>query len=312
MKVDNDLLTITTGDPFADAGGEVIQFLFKLYPDKNITDLIKFVTDVYINRFDCKLHVYFLNHPLTQAAWDKKRRFDETVKYYTSPENGYYGTCCITGKTGTVFNGTRANTFLTGSKTFVNFHNNFTAGIPLCKEILIRMYFAPLGMIQFSRYIINIRSNNSRINTYFTYRNCSENIKETAAKFYAISGVDYTGYIFNFLRDVIEKKYDSDIPSSLDIYRFTNYAAAPEIEIDAVNYSLCSFYKAVCQSEDWRRLIKFYDKEINAKSGKYLYNPIFYNLVKNRNILPLIRDYAENNEFNVNLAFKYLNVKYGN
>ncbi|GAB1403756.1 hypothetical protein MASR1M74_09340 [Lentimicrobium sp.] len=41
-----DVLQGTTGDPFADTGGYVIQYLWDLFPDKDIDELIEYVANV--------------------------------------------------------------------------------------------------------------------------------------------------------------------------------------------------------------------------------------------------------------------------
>lgn len=307
----NNLYTSITGDPFADTGGDVVRFLYELYPDKSIVELVEYVTDVYINKFDCKLNAYFLNHPLTQAAWGKNRRRSETLKYYHSlleGRVGYQGTCSISGENGVVFNATRGNSILTGSKTFVNFHANLNSGIPMSKEIIIRMYFAPLGMIRFGKNIINIRSNNEKVNRCFVDSNCKNNLLESSTEFAYIEGMDYGGCIFNFLNNVLKNGYDDNKALALNIYKFSNYAASPGIEIDIVDQRLFSFYKYVYNNDQWWSFIETYDKEESNSNGEYVYNPIFYNLLKKINILPAMRDYAENHLFDFDIACRYLNA----
>ncbi len=308
--MENNLYTSITGEPFADSGGDVIRFLCELYPDKSILGLIEYVTDVYISKFNCKLNAYFLNHPLTQSSWDKNRRRHETLKYYHSlleEQGGYQGTCCITGRNGIVFNATRANSILTGSNTFVNFHANLNSGIPMSKESIIRMYFAPLGMIRFGGNIINIRSNNEKVNRSFVYSNCKNNLLESSTEFVFINGMDYGGYVFNFINNILKKGYN-DTPLALNIYKFTNFATSPNIQIDIVDHKLFSFYKYVYNNDQWWSFIENYDKEISEQGGEYVYNPIFNNLLKNINILPAMRNYAENHLFDFDIACKYINA----
>ncbi|HHU34745.1 MAG TPA: type I-B CRISPR-associated protein Cas8b1/Cst1, partial [Bacteroidetes bacterium] len=57
--IDYEWLTKPTGDPFADIGGYVIQYLWNLYPDKDIVELIEFVTKIYVNNWEGKLHTFF-------------------------------------------------------------------------------------------------------------------------------------------------------------------------------------------------------------------------------------------------------------
>lgn len=54
--IDYKWLTKPTGDPFADTGGYVIQYLWEhVYPDKDIDELIEFVTKIYVNDWGGKL-----------------------------------------------------------------------------------------------------------------------------------------------------------------------------------------------------------------------------------------------------------------
>ncbi len=52
--IDYDWLTKPTGDPFADTGGYVIQYLWSISTCENmdIDELIEFVTKIYVNDWE--------------------------------------------------------------------------------------------------------------------------------------------------------------------------------------------------------------------------------------------------------------------
>jgi len=85
MNIETTHLTKPTGDPFADTGGFVIEQLWKLpeFKEKNILELIKYTTKVYVNNWNAKLHAFFLNSKITQAAFKGDRKIQEAIKYYT-------------------------------------------------------------------------------------------------------------------------------------------------------------------------------------------------------------------------------------
>jgi CRISPR-associated protein Cst1 len=49
-----------TGDPFADTGAIVIEYLHEQNPEKSILQLIEMVTDIYVKQWDNNLHTFFL------------------------------------------------------------------------------------------------------------------------------------------------------------------------------------------------------------------------------------------------------------
>ena len=100
--INYEWLTRPTGDPFADAGGFTIEYLSEKFPEKDILELIDYVTKIYVEKWGGKLNAFFLNSKITQPAFQGPRKIEETVKYFaalvkeTEPsETGY---CRITGR----------------------------------------------------------------------------------------------------------------------------------------------------------------------------------------------------------------------
>ncbi|MBK8519007.1 MAG: hypothetical protein IPL55_22800 [Saprospiraceae bacterium] len=146
IKYESEVLLKRSGDPFADTGALVIAYLQKtpMYRDKDILELIEAVAKIYVNIWNSKVHPFFLNHSITQPAFDSQRKILETVKYYKSLINGEAegeeGYCRILGTKGKLFSAGRSNYMMAGSGTFMNFHHGFEGGLMLSKEALIRIF----------------------------------------------------------------------------------------------------------------------------------------------------------------------------
>ncbi len=73
----------------------------EIYKDKDILELIEAVAKIYVNTWGSKVHPFFLNHSITQPAYDAPRKILETVKYYrsliTGEAEGEEGYCRILG-----------------------------------------------------------------------------------------------------------------------------------------------------------------------------------------------------------------------
>ena len=151
MKYELEHLYNRSGDPFADTGALVIEYLqnTSMYKGKDILELIEAVAKIYVNTWSSKVHPFFLNHSITQPAFDSPRKIIETVKYYrgllTDEAEGEDGYCRILGIKGKVYSAGRNNYMMAGSGTFMNFHHGFEGGLMLSKEALIRIFFVPLG-----------------------------------------------------------------------------------------------------------------------------------------------------------------------
>ena len=285
-------LVRATGDPFADTGGYVIKYLYSLpqFRDKNIMDLIRYVAKIYVEKWDAKLHSFFLNSKITQAAFKGQRKIDEAVKYYQAlldgTETNHEGACRISGRRTKLFAAGRDNHILSGSGTFINFHHNFESGLFLSKEILIRMFFVPLGVIQLSDKIALLTSNISKVSEYFVFQNCKDNFQSLGSGLSA--GVYKSVYnnpanaLFNFadkcISDLKYVLYDEEKDSftkdeiNLTLYHFTNFGASPEVVIHTLPATLFKFY-AFCHTpknrKEWTKFIKAHYSNSKFKSAVF-------------------------------------------
>ena len=330
-----DWLTKQTGDPFADIGGFVIEYLLEsgVTKGKTIVELIEWMTDIYVNKWGGKLNAFFLNSTITQPAFQGERKKSETIDYFKKLLNNELphkeGFCRIAGTHTQLFAAGRDNHILSGSGTFVNFNANHEAGLFLSKEMLIRTFFLPFGILQLGDKIGLIYSNNEIITYYFVSENCRNNIlnlsQNTEGVLKSVFG-NPANAIFAFadqcLKD-IGKTIDFDGETGftkesidLNLMHFTNFGASPEIVLYAIPSTVFNFY-ARCQSRhninDWTKFTrsfyrnsKFKDavynedsqsweskKEEIGDSFKTWRNPIYQDLLEGKSILRYFLKWSE-------------------
>lgn len=280
-KINNDYLTNITGDPFADTGGMVIKFLWTLphLKDKDIMGLVDFAANLYVNKWGGKLHAFFLNSKITQAAFVGQRKIDEAIKYYKSlideTESFKEGYCRISGRKTKLFPAGRDNHILSGSGTFINFHHNFESGLFLSKEILIRIFFVPLGLIQLSDKVAMLSSNYEKVTEFFVEKNCRENLNAisngTAEGVLRSEFNNPANALFNFedsylnthLKSLLENEDENELLKEADVtlnlYHFTNFGASPEVIIYVLGSKVFKFY-AFCNrikiKKDWNKFLR--------------------------------------------------------
>ncbi|MGN6531601.1 MAG: hypothetical protein ACTHK0_07600 [Ginsengibacter sp.] len=292
-KTDINYLTNTTGDPFADTGGFVIKYLWTLphLKDKDILGLIEYVANIYVNKWGGKLHTFFLNSTITQPAFKGKRKIDETLKFYrgineeTIPfQEGY---CRISGRKTKLFSAGRDNHLLSGSGTFVNFHHNFESGLFFSKEMMARMFFVPLGLIQLSDKVAMLISNYEKVTEFFVERNCRQNLQAISSGI--AEGVLKSEFnnpanaLFNFadsylnthLKELLfgdEETLLNQANITLNLYHFTNFGASPEVNIYVLESKVFKFY-AFCNrikiKEDWNKFLRSNYKKSKYKSASF-------------------------------------------
>ncbi|WP_299286872.1 type I-B CRISPR-associated protein Cas8b1/Cst1 [uncultured Mucilaginibacter sp.] len=288
-KVTTQYLTNITGDPFADTGGLVIKYLWTLphLKDRDISGLIDFAANLYVNKWGGKLHAFFLNSKITQAAFAGQRKIDEALKYYKAlideTEKHQEGYCRISGRKTKLFSAGRDNHILSGSGTFINFHHNFESGLYLSKEILIRIFFVPLGLVQLNDKVAMLSSNHEKVTAFFVERNCIENLKAFSSG--TSEGVLRSKFnnpanaLFSFadeylslnLKTLLESNEDEELFNKADItlnlYHFTNFGASPEVVIYVLESKVFKFY-AFCNrikiKKDWNKFLRN-----NYRNSKY-------------------------------------------
>jgi len=285
--IDYEWLTKPTGDPFADTGGYVIQYLWEnVYPEKDIDELIEIITKIYVNDWNGKLNTFFLNSKITQPAFKGDKKITETIKYFKSlieeKEYAGYGYCRMAGRETKLFTGGRDNSMMSGSGTFINFHHTFDKGMMLSKEMIIRMHFIPLGCILLAGKIAIIKSNIEELSKYYVQENVKSNLNNLAfGDGTGVSKSEFTNpanALFNFIEKIIAQKsalMNKKIQASLTLYHLTNFGASPEIEIyrlPATVFMFYSFCHKISYKEEWNKFIRSHYSNSKNKGAKY--NPV--------------------------------------
>ncbi|MDQ3682669.1 MAG: hypothetical protein M3352_06305 [Bacteroidota bacterium] len=293
MAISNNLeidwLTKYTGDPFADTGGLVIKYLWSLphLKDKDILGLVDYAANIYVNKWDGKLHAFFLNSRITQPAFKGQRKIDESLKYYKAlvdeTESYQEGYCRISGQKVKLFPAGRDNHILSGSGTFVNFHHNFEPGLYLSKEILIRIFFVPLGLVQLNDKVAMLSSNYEKVTEFFVKRNCKENLNaisnNTAEGVLRSEFNNPANALFNFADTYLnthlkmllagdEEVLFNEADVTLNLYHFTNFGASPEVILHALESKVFKFY-AFCNritiKKDWNKFLRYNYRKLQAQ-----------------------------------------------
>lgn len=280
--IDLEWLTKTTGDPFVDVGGHVIKLLWEYEnnTEKDILKTIEFVTKIYVNKWNGKLHPFFLNSTITQPSFKGNRKIEETLKFYgkiiNNKSNYIEDICRFTGRKTKLFLCGRDNSILTGSQTFTNFHHAFEPGLYISKEILIRYFFVPLGVEYLGDKLAVISSNFENISYQYSANNfkknidristgISENILKSDHSYPSNALFEFSSYCIKEIKNIEN--------ASLDFYHFTNFGASPDINIYSLPASIFSFYRFCNQAkykEYWNRFINF--NYHNSKFKEYEYN----------------------------------------
>jgi len=336
-----------TGDPFADTGGYVIKLLYtqRDFKEKRILDLIEYAAKIYVDSWDSKLNAFFLNSKITQPAFKRDQKISETLKYYQSlideTATGYEGYCRISGRKTKLFPAGRDNHILSGSGTFINFHHSFESGLFLSKEVLIRMFFVPLGLVQLSDKIALIYSSNEAVSEFFINQNLQNNLRELGS---GISeGILRSSFnnpanaLFEFINDcllqipiIMPKEHDeirTENTPSLTLYHFTNFGAGPDVVIHKLSSEVFYFY-AFCNrplfKNEWNKFIRSNYENKKAKAVfnqatevwegkekaeydtyKTWKNNVFQNLINNKSILPNIIKWVSIHPFPFNIVEIY-------
>lgn len=283
-RIDYELLTRPTGDPFADIGGFVIKYLQEREPDKDILDLIKEATDIYVNIWDGKLHSFFHGSKITNPSIKtSKDKIDGTIKLFTEIINdeipAELGYCRISGRKTKLYPAGRESLILSGSGAFTNFHHSFQSGLMLSKEILIRMFFIPLGSILLNGKIASIHSNIPEITQFFVFENCRSNLAGVGLNAEgAVLKSEFhnpANALFNFIDKVITNvnlATDTSLNISLSLYHFSNFGASTEMNVYRVPAKVFGFYRYCKRGDlvdDWQKFIYSHYSSSNFKGAKY-------------------------------------------
>lgn len=341
--IDYEWLTKPTGDPFADTGGYVIQYLWEnVYPDKDIDELIDFVTKIYVNDWEKTIYFFFPNSPIINSA--SKNHVKDTVDKYLeiiNDRDAIIDYCRVSGRKTKVFKVVKDQFILAGSGKLVNYHHFFDKGILLSKEIIIRLLFVPLGVLRVGKYMGLIQSSNKEVAKYITELNISQNLqnlatgisKEIAESDYSITSNAIFAYASLCIKNLDIAK-DEKRNIALTMFHFTNYNQGPDLNLYKFPSTLFSFYR-FCELKyraDWKQFINSNyhkkDTKYNQESGEYKinkkgkteifsfkdfskwFNPILNKLLNNQSILTDFKKWSVRNKLNFDIIRIYqLNVR---
>ena len=282
--IDYEWLTRPTGDPFADAGGFAIEYLSEKFPEKDILELIDYITKIYVEKWGGKLDAFFLNSKITNNAFKGNKKIEETKKYFKGLVDGVesleFGYCRITGRETKLFFAGRNNSVMTGSgKLNINFHHFFQKGISLSKEALIRIHFVPFSCQQLQGRISLMQSSNAKLSNLFVRLTIEKNLHEIGIGISeGVAKSDFNkpaNAIFDFVDHVLSQLKDfnegNTLPS-LTLYHFTNFGASPEIQMYQLPAKVFLFYRTCLQprfKEDWQKFVRSHYFDGQHKGAQY-------------------------------------------
>lgn len=267
-QINLPLLTQKSGDPFADTGAWALEAFQQEHPGENVLQLIERATKIYVNQWESKINPFFLNSTITQPAFKGERKIEETLKYFRGlldeTEPHQEGVCRILGHSAKLFPAGRNNHIMSGSGTFINFHHGFEPGVMLSKEVLIRMFFVPLGAVFVGNRVAIISSNDTRVEQWFVKDIVQQNLTRLANQ--TSDGIYKSpyGYPANALFESVKKwvsdyALDDQENTEVSLYHFTNFGASPEITLYSFSARLFQFYRKVLHRDfatDWQRFVR--------------------------------------------------------
>jgi len=330
LNIDYEWLTKETGDPFADVGGYVIKYLSQIYPEKNILELIEFAAKLYVNNWKVKpIYTFFPNSKITLPNFKGEDKIKKTVEHYSDlineKKNFQFGFCRLSGRKANLFSTGKDEFIMAGSGDFVNFHHFFQNGLMLSKEIIIRMFFIPLGVEQLFNKMALSYSNDKEITEIFIKNNFDINIHNISIgldqKIKKSEFNNPANALFEYARYAI-RSLNGRKNVSIQLYHFTNFNQGPEINLYNFPAPLFNFYKNCLSPDfekDWQEFVNRYyhpnkdyknavynpkksnfelvtkdnNEFINHDIYKTWYNPIYQKLINSESILKDILYYSE-------------------
>jgi len=255
MNYSTEFLFQRTGDPFADTGANVIQLIQERVQSKDILQLIDYAANIYVKNWNCGIYTFFHNSTITLPTYKGEEK-EATLKYFRrllNDEEAYeYGYCRILGRHTKLFKTGRNNQVLVGSNAYINFHHGFQEGLKVAKEVIIRMFFIPLGSLQLGSYNAVIASNHDEVEKLFVTevfigneKNISQgqsmSILKSEFKNPASALFDFANYCLSSSLAVVEREE----PVEIHLYHFSNYADKASMKLYCFSERLFAFYSKV-------------------------------------------------------------------
>jgi len=298
--IDYEWLTKPTGDPFADAGGFAIEYLSEKFPEKDILELIKYVTvDNYISTWKGKLHSYYHGSKITNPSIKTEgAKIEGTMKMFEAiigeGEESEVGFCRISGRESKLYSLGRESMMLSGSGGFINFHHYFDDGLKMSKEIVIRMFFMPLATILLQGKIALLYSNNLDVTRFWVRENCSKNFSrigkpvQTEEEAGALKS-EFTkipNSLFAFVDKLLSSNSEIKKDTSLTLYHCSNFITKSELQIYLLPAKVFLFYRTCLQpkyKDDWIKFVQAHYIDGQHKGAKYNIETEKYEIIKSKN-----------------------------
>lgn len=256
-------LTQATGDPFTDVGGYVWAYLSNKFPNKEPIEIIEYVAKIYIYDWEQKIHPFFANSKITHNSYGgkKEKSLTDTVMFYRrifdeADESVIKrkGFCRITGRQGAVYSAERSTTILSGAGSLMNFHHAFESGSMVSKEVLLRNFVMPLGVIQVGSLPAIIISNDEKVSNLIAGINCQAHLDalgggSTNKGLIKSNASNPANALFQYVINIHKKiEYELDIDSSdtkkvaLNLFHFSNFVNGVALNMYTLSEAGFEFY----------------------------------------------------------------------
>lgn len=351
QQMDMDWLTRPTGDVFADTGGIVIEELRRqrAFADLDILSLITQVAKFYVNEWGSgQISPFFLNSAITQPSYKPPKKISETTKYFQAlliGEDGEMGFCRLLGEETLLFPAGRNNQVLAGSGTYVNFHHLFDMGTRLSAAALIRMFFVPLGSTMLMGKLAVVSSPNRQVAQRFVQENVREHLGQMMHGGDLATGICRSRdrspetALINLAKKLIRDT--EDLPDTdIQLYRFTNFSASPEVAFHYLKHPVYRFIRKVNSiklrsswqpfahsffvnselkqliydegQDQYEGLTKKERVQVNVDDFSHWHNRLYYKLIRDQNILydmgNWTRKRAGKQALRADVAFEYAKI----
>lgn len=310
-----DWLTQQTGDPFTDVGGYVWAYLIRENPDKKPIEIIELVARIYIYDWEQKMHPFFANSKITHNSYGGKRErsLKDTVLFYgkvlkSAPDvvvnpKGY---CRITGQRTALLSAERSTTMLNGAGSLLNFHHAFEGGSMVSKEVLIRNFAMPLGVVQVGSMPAAVLSNDERISRFIVEENCRKhlerkgiNLKSGLRKSKASNPANA---LFDYVMQVSKKvEYKSELEEideegvSLNLFHFSNFVNGPALGLHTLSAAAFGYFSYCLKHyrREWMAFVNAHykvraekkkDKDTPDEDIRSFPNPVLNTILKGGNL----------------------------
>lgn len=329
---------LVTGDPFVDAGGLALQVLKNKFPNKSKMELIEFVTDIYVDKWNGKIDSIQLNSEITHNSRKGNEKKIAALGFFKNlsdnKQEQINSFCRICGNEGVLIGAGRERFCLSGSGGLVNFHHGHEEGVMICKECSAKLFFLPLIVMQMGKYLSLLHTQNENSRKYWAEVTVNANLNKIGRNL--SEGIIKSEYsnprnaIFNIAVEIITK-FESE-SEYIQLFHFTNFGASPDCDIYLLPNPVFSFMSKVlryCRRDwfnfvrrhyhikksSWEHMSQTWIKKDNStfEETEFRNNPndVFEALLTGKTILGKLRkfykeSYQKNISINPMLAIYYL------